>query len=92
MATGERLDVDLERPEPSARGCDLSGLEWVLFTARDVKVDVALELANDRREIPACRVAAMLLDESGGAMHKCCASTAADCVAEIGDLVGAHLV
>ena len=27
----------VQRPEPSARGCDLSRLEWVFFAACDVK-------------------------------------------------------
>ena len=92
MTTREPLDVNPERREPFARGDDLSRLEGVLFAARDVEGNGVSELSNDRLEIPARGVAAMLVYEPGGAMHKCCATTAADRVAQVGKLGGAHLV
>src|SRR5919201_3312562 len=92
MTARERLDVDRERPEPLARGRDLSGLEGVLLAARDMKRNGVAKLANDRREVPALGVAAMLVDEPGGAMHECRAAAAADRIAQVGELGGADLV
>src|ERR671924_397244 len=92
MTTRERLDVDPERRQPFARGDDLSGLEGALLAAGDVEGNGVLELANDRREIPPLGVPAVLVDEPGGAVHECCAAAAADRLAEVGELRGAHMV
>jgi hypothetical protein len=92
VTTREPLDVDPERREPFARADDLSVLKGVLLAARDVKGNGVSELASDRRKIPPRRVATMLVNEPRGAMHKCRATTAADRVAQVGELGGAHLV
>ena len=84
MTAREPLDVDAERPEPLARGSDLSRLEGVLLAARDMKGNGVSKLANDRREVPALGIAAMLVDKPRGAMHECRAAAAADRVAQVG--------
>ena len=44
------------------------------------------------REIPPLGVPAVLVDEPGGAVHERCAAAAADRLAEVGELGGAHVV
>src|SRR5438067_1027797 len=90
MTAWERLDVDPERSDTLARGDDLSGLKGVLFAAREVEADGALELASDGCEIPPLSVAAMLGHEPRRAVHERRSATALDRRAQVGELGIAH--
>src|SRR4051812_674393 len=92
MTTREPLDVDPEPREPFARCRDLSGLEGVLLAAGDVEGNGVSEFASDRGKIPSLGIAAVFVDEPGGAMHECCAAAAADRVAQVDQLGGANVV
>src|SRR5438067_3758676 len=92
MATREHADVDAERRQPLARGDDLSRLERVLFTARDVEDDRVPQFTNNRPEIPPLCVAAMLVQEPRATVQERGAPAAQDRVAQAGELGGGHRI
>ena len=68
MAAGEGQDFGLGYS--LAGGLDLPVLVGVLVAAPDVEADRAVQVAGDRGQIPASRVAAVLADEPGGVVHE----------------------
>src|SRR5215471_19036029 len=68
VAAGE--DEDLGVGHALSGGRDLPVLVGVLVAAADVEGDRAVQLAGDRGEVPALRVAAVLADEPRGVVHE----------------------
>src|SRR5712692_9215868 len=71
VTTGKGQDFGLGHAV--TRGLDLPVLVWVLGAAAHVERDRAVEVAGDRRQIPALSVAAVFLDESRSFVEERCA-------------------
>jgi len=68
VAAGKGQDLGLGHA--LAGGLDLPVLVGVVIAAADVKGDRAAEVAGDRREVPASRVATVLGGEPRGAVEE----------------------
>src|SRR3984893_16900639 len=77
---------DLGLGHALAGGLDLPVLVGVLVAAADVEGDRAAEVAGDRGEVPAPRVAAVLADESRGVVEERRPVPAGDRRPQLGEL------